>query len=206
MADVQKSYPSGAELEIKRRGRRRLIGAITLGLLAIVFLPMLFDSEPKSEYAARKSVVMVVPAKEGQPPLPPPTLPPVTEANQAVDTAHSQPAIKPSIESTTPSKPAPVPLQSTEAAPPTPITAAQLEKSLPLKFVVQLGAFSDAENIKQIVDKMKEVKLPVYTEKIAVSKGTVTRIRVGPYTSREKADQILEQIKKTGIQGKIVPL
>ena len=45
---------SATELELKRRGRRRLIGAITIGLLAIVFLPMIFDSEPRRVGQAQK--------------------------------------------------------------------------------------------------------------------------------------------------------
>ena len=33
---------------LKRRGRRRLVGAIALVLLAVIVLPMVFDSEPRS--------------------------------------------------------------------------------------------------------------------------------------------------------------
>src|SRR3954467_7930988 len=32
---------------LKRRGRRRLVGAVALGLLAVVGLPMVFDPEPR---------------------------------------------------------------------------------------------------------------------------------------------------------------
>src|SRR5215510_10271580 len=32
---------------LKRRGRRRLVGAIALVLAAVIVLPMVFDSEPK---------------------------------------------------------------------------------------------------------------------------------------------------------------
>ena len=32
---------------LKRRGRRRLVGAIALVLLAVIVLPMVFDSEPR---------------------------------------------------------------------------------------------------------------------------------------------------------------
>jgi DedD protein len=33
---------------LKKRGRRRLVGAVALVLLAVVVLPMVFDPEPKS--------------------------------------------------------------------------------------------------------------------------------------------------------------
>jgi len=32
---------------LKRRGRRRLVGAIALVLAAVIVLPMVFDSEPR---------------------------------------------------------------------------------------------------------------------------------------------------------------
>src|SRR3954468_14329395 len=35
------------ELQLKKRARRRLVGAIALVLLIVVFLPMVLDSEPK---------------------------------------------------------------------------------------------------------------------------------------------------------------
>ena len=47
MATAKKIEISAAELELNRRGKRRLIGAVTLGALAVVILPMIFDSEPK---------------------------------------------------------------------------------------------------------------------------------------------------------------
>src|SRR3954447_4379852 len=36
---------------LKRRGRRRLVGAVALVLLAVIVLPMVFDPEPKSTIA-----------------------------------------------------------------------------------------------------------------------------------------------------------
>ncbi|HUQ73695.1 MAG TPA: SPOR domain-containing protein, partial [Burkholderiales bacterium] len=36
---------------LKRRGRRRLVGAVALVLLAVIVLPMVFDPEPKSTLA-----------------------------------------------------------------------------------------------------------------------------------------------------------
>ena len=79
MAASQNNEISAAEMEIKRRGRRRLIGAITIGLLAIVFLPMIFDNQPRRSGQPMKTqdISVLVPAKEGQPPLPPPSATPV---------------------------------------------------------------------------------------------------------------------------------
>lgn len=39
--------PNQEELHLRRRARRRLVGAIALALLAVVLLPMIFDPEPR---------------------------------------------------------------------------------------------------------------------------------------------------------------
>src|SRR5450759_4686204 len=70
-----------AALELKRRGRRRLIGGATIALLMVVFLPMFFDSEPRRDGADKQEITLAVPAKEGLPPLPPPV--PAAPAPQA---------------------------------------------------------------------------------------------------------------------------
>ena len=74
---------SAAEIELKRRGRRRLIGAITLGAVALVVLPMVFDSEPKPSIAndrmagklQKQEIAIQIPPKEGLAPLTPPVNP-----------------------------------------------------------------------------------------------------------------------------------
>ena len=60
--------------EIRRRGRQRLIGAIAIAVLLVVFVPMVLDSEPKRP---RTEPSLEIPSKEKAPPLP---APPVTPA------------------------------------------------------------------------------------------------------------------------------
>lgn len=214
---------SSTEIELKRRGRRRLIGAITLGLLAIVFLPMIFDPAPKRADGDRKAqeISIEIPPREGQSQLPAPkaipaapilapaiaptavpetgpepkSAPPVVETKKAAEVsppraAKAEPKAEPKVEP----KAAPV----AKAAP-----AANVSKT---GFVVQLGAYADAENAQQLVARMKAAKLPVTTDKLPIKTGTVTRVRVGPYATREKADAALAEVKLAGGDGKIVPL
>ena len=208
---------TATELELKRRGRRRLIGAIVLGLLALVFLPMIFDREPKRLDAETKTqeIAVQVPAKDGLPALPAPAAAPVVvasapDASKAAADATPAKVASPLAEPTT--------KQPAVVAKETPPPAAKVEKNVkPAKaeaasaaakkgFVVQLGAFRDADKIRQVIDKMKEAKLPVYSEKVAIESGEATRVRVGPYATREKADAALAQIKLGGGDGKIIPL
>lgn len=231
MASPKAVEISAAELEIKRRGRRRLIGAITIGLLAIVFLPMIFDSEPERNKSATKSgsqeISIQIPPKEGLPPLPAPSTASTTS------TAPKAPAVAAPIPAPPIASVAPVeqkaatvtiPSPSPESAP---RVAAKVEPVKPEKkpdpiaapvkapearaetkegFVVQVGAFKDVENTKQIVAQAKTAKLPVYTDTVATANGTVTRVRVGPFSTKQKADAALAQLKLSGSDGKIVPL
>ena len=53
---------------LKRRGRRRLVGALALVLAAVVILPMVFDPEPKS---TQTPVTVRIPAENDAPPFAP---------------------------------------------------------------------------------------------------------------------------------------
>jgi DedD protein len=230
MAATKKPEISATELELKRRGRRRLIGAVTLGLMAIVFLPMIFDSEPKraGDPAKTQEISVQVPPKENQPPLSAPTPMASTPVVAAPEAAKATPEAAPVTESApaaaAPKAVAVVPAKAPEKAvakePPKP--AAKVEKSekpekaakaeatskaatLKDGFVVQLGVYTKAENADKEIARMKEAKLPVHTDTIPIKSGNATRVRVGPYATREKAEAALAQIKLAGGEGKIVP-
>ncbi len=274
MATDKSAQISATELELKRRGRRRLIGAVTIGLLGIVFLPMIFDSEPKREKTNNQEVAIQIPPRDGQPVLPAPTnpvtksvSPPATGAATGSTKGAPLPVEPLPLPSTTaklgsekpispaapppgpPPKAAVVTPTQPQAQAPTPPPAKVEPKQMPepaklptrepaakepaklgtpkaesppiapaavppapakandarAAFVVQLGAFKDAENAQQIVTRMKEAKLPVFTDKIATQSGSVTRVRVGPFATREKADVALAQVKLAGVDGKVVP-
>src|SRR5438270_5956038 len=57
---------------LKRRGRRRLVGAVALVLLAVIVLPMVFDPEPKS---TQTPVTVRIPAESDAPPFAPKAAP-----------------------------------------------------------------------------------------------------------------------------------
>ena len=125
---------------LKRRGRRRLVGAVALVLAAVIVLPMVFDPEPRGT----APVSVRIPGEDETPfaPKPPP------------------------------------------------------KKVEPVKeeFVVQVGAFS---NPQAAIAKLKAAKMPHYTESM---QGNLTRVRAGPFPTREAADKALEQLKGLGFQ------
>lgn len=74
------------------------------------------------------------------------------------------------------------------------------------KLAVQLGVFSTEDSAQNVLQKMREGGFPVYTEKIPIKNGSAVRVRLGPFDSKEKAEAMLERVKKLGVDGKLVPL
>jgi DedD protein len=52
---------SEEEALLRKRARRRLVGAVTLVILSVVFLPMILDSEPKQE---QQEVDILIPSED----------------------------------------------------------------------------------------------------------------------------------------------
>ena len=218
MASTKSTETSATEIELKRRGRRRLIGAATIGLLAVVFLPMIFDGESKrnsnGSSLKKQEISVQVPPKEGQPALPTPTAaPPATVVTRPLavveeTTKPSAAEVKSPIPEPAISKPLIAAVVAKVDSPdPAASKATVVAVEAPKKgFAVQLGVFADADNAKQTIAKMKDAKLPVYAESIPIKSGNATRIRIGPFPTHEKADSALVQIKLAGSDGKIVPL
>jgi DedD protein len=60
--------------------------------------------------------------------------------------------------------------------------------------VFQVGVFANPENVTA---KLKTAKVPYYTESV---KDKLTRVRAGPFASREAADKAHAQMKKLGLE------
>lgn len=200
---------------LKRRGRRRLVGAIALVLAAVIVLPIVFDSEPKG---SAPPVSVRIPGEEdsGFIPKVTPKSPPLTEQKAVGKTAEkvtAKPADKaPEVASEKAApppaeKPAPrieVVVTKGSEKPPAPALAEQKRAEAALagatggeQFVIPAGAYVDPAGV---VEKLKEAKVPYYTEPIATKQGTVTRVRAGPFVSREAAEKVLEQLKGLGLK------
>lgn len=225
---------SEEQLRMRRRARRRLLGAATLLLLAAIVLPMLLDKQPRpldrdieiripSQTAAPLAAAPPVaasaaPAPAAVPPAPVATdktaVPPAAAGQTEPTTtpsklpAESETQHKPAVPKSAPAhKPEPAtgqvpekPAPKAEATHKSPETA--LERSAtPTHFVVQLGAFSNAENVRQLRDRLLAGGIHTYTE--ALPNGA-TRVRAGPFKTREQADRTQASIALLGVQAKVV--
>src|SRR3972149_2691796 len=69
-----------------------------------------------------------------------------------------------------------------------------------VEYVVRVGAFASPEKIKELTAKLAAAKLPYYTQEIATAKGKVTRVRAGPFASRQDAEKALATLKGLGLK------
>lgn len=190
--------------EIRRRGRQRLIGAIALVMVLVVFVPMLLDSEPRPTQP-----VAPIPAKDTAPPLPAPA-PAVAKATPAPAPA-PEPAKAPEVTKAAEAKQAvpepPKAAVARAAAPSATVPAPAPAKAPTLEgFAVQVGAFRDEAKLKQARDKLAAAGVVHYTERLDSAGGPLTRLRAGPFATREAAETAQASLKRVALEGKVVPL
>ena len=219
------------QLQLKKRARRRLVGAVAFAGLAAVVLPMVMDEEPKQQV---QELDIRIPGQDQVPPLrsrpdtaggerrETPASKPTSSAaapdratEKPVDKPTEKPAEKPAEKPVT--KPAEKPDgKKNEAS-----TAADAQRAAAIlngkssndkpasdkpaagngSFVILIGAFSNPATVKQLQTKIGELGIRVFTEPLDSPQGKKTRVRAGPFTSREAADKALEKMKRIGVNG-----
>jgi DedD protein len=270
MADPGADNADFAVEELKRKARRRLVGAIVLALAAATILPLLLEQEQKplgddisvqippvdgskfvSGLKADKSADAVSGTIRGAEPAP------ATPATSTAPTAISAPVpVAPAAagaaaertatpasaetkgmapgagaaadasgagkdskaaggtaaaaESQAPastnaaSAASPAAAGSTAAnplAPGSPPPAGAAEAAKPEGYVVQLGAFTDKYGANALARKLKKIGYPAYTEPVETGRGTLWRVRVGGYPTRQAAADARTRLKADGQDG-----
>jgi len=234
-----------AQLELKKRARRRLVGAAALAVLAAVVLPMVMDQAPKQpvqdiqiRIPAQESGTFtsrILPVKPGTvpTPLPPAAAPqeakpaaaePAKAAARPETKAETKPETKPEGKAETKpvAKPAPEKISSAgTVSKPTEPRAGMPAEEKPLakkpepasqtkpaaapageEWVVQLGAYKDPANVRNLTAKVKQQGYNFYTEVLpSVDGSSRTRVRAGPFATKEEAEAARERIKRIGVDG-----
>lgn len=204
---------SDEELQLKKRARRRLVGAVVLVAAVAVVLPMVLDSEPKP---TSQEINIQIPSQDAKGftskvvPLAPPSKAaekPVAKAAEPVKDAAvtEKPASKPEPKPETkpvPEKPAAkVAEKAPEKAPAKTTEKAPAPK--PGTFFIQVTALADVDKAKQVQRQMVDAGLPSYTQVVAAGKGDVTRVRAGPFATRDEAEKAQLKLKGIGLEGKV---
>lgn len=206
---------------LRRRGRRRLVGAIALALLAVIVLPMVFDRQPERNPAVS---VRIPNENEVEARLRPQTnLASTAPAPTGAQTAAPASVVKPepTVKAESSAKPEataksePAKAEPAPQAPPAPQAAAKGEKHASAsaadtarakaalagkEFIVPVAALAEQERVKALTARLRSAKLPYYTEAIHTKSGKITRVRVGPFVSREEAEQAHAKLVKLGLK------
>jgi DedD protein len=239
-----------AQLHLKKRARRRLVGAIFFVSVVAVVLPMVMDHEPRQtvqdveiripgqdekpfapkfatspvEKAPEKSVEKpaVAPAAPEAKPAEPEVKPTarvleVVKEGKTVDKPAEKPAAKPEkapekvaekAAEKAPAKPAEKPAEKTkadDAKRAAALLAGQSAEPKPAakggEYLILIGAFSNEANVKNLKAKLGEQGIKTFSEPLDTPQGKKTRVRAGPFASRDAADKALEKMQRIGVAG-----
>jgi DedD protein len=104
-----------------------------------------------------------------------------------------------------PAKPA---AASAPAAPAVAAAEAPAPASAPraARYVVQVGAFSEPATARDVRSKVERLGLKTYTQVVDTDSGKRTRVRIGPFASREEAMQTLARIQAASLPGVVLAL
>jgi DedD protein len=193
-------------LQLKRRARRRLVGAIALVTFVVIMLPLILDKEPGP---AGPPLNVQIPGQESggfnTSVLPPaPVVQPVPASEKKGETApvavEPPPIAAPKPASKDEPKPAPA---TSKEIPRATDKVDSLRAQAALNdqaWVVPLDAFSDMKNVKQLRTKLSAAGVKSYTEPIKTSKGELTRVRAGPFASQEAAEKARAKLVAMGLK------
>lgn len=173
--------------------KRRLVGAVVLVSLAVIFIPMLLDGGRQSGMPMFGSNIPEKPDYRFEPldiPLEP--VEPIA-------------AEKPRIVEKPEPEPAPAPRRSASAdtaaaaeakkPPPKPVRTEAAARE-PVAWVVQVGSFSSSDNALRLRDKLRGKGFTAFVEKLSADGKRVYRVRIGPELKREEAEATLKRLQR----------
>ncbi len=218
----------------RTRARRRLVGAAVLLGVGIIGFPLLFETQPRPiavdipiEIPSRDAVPLKPPPPKTAASTPQrapvaeitetETAPPAVAASAVTArppaaAASATPAAPAAAAAVAPAAPAAVQRDAERAqallegrpAPAGAESAASAAK--PPRFVVQAGAYTDAAALREARQKVEKLGLKTYTQVIEANGSARTRVRVGPFESRDEAEKAAARIKAAGLAVSILSL
>ena len=202
--------------------KQRMVGALVLVALAVIFLPMLFSREDEQRHVAVEAPPVpqasampqvqvepvVVPEPKALPQEPVPVEEPVVQqVAPSMPIAPSAPAVAPAP--AVASKPVPKPAPAPTPAPAQPIVAAKPDTSqsridangLSISWSVQLASLSSREGAENL---QKTLRSQGYNAYIRSAEGK-NRVFVGPLIERAEADRLRDLLgRQHNLKGFVV--
>ena len=240
-----------AQLLLKKRARRRLVGAVFFASVVAIVLPLIMDNEPPRQV---QDVEIRIPGQDEKAFAPKFATAPVERPEPAPAPVASAP-VRTEVTAEAPAKPtarvisvdgdkapASVPDKPVRAAEkpaekvaekpvdkPAEKPAAKQDKHVekPVaksddakraaailaggdnklapkaggEYLVLIGAFSNEANVSNLKSKLGEQGIKTFSEALETPQGKKTRVRAGPFPSREAAEKALEKMQRIGVSG-----
>jgi len=222
-SDSAHASTSGRPRRLNDGVKQRIVGALVLVALAVIFLPSLLDREgvryinvtsqiPKAPDIQPISIAEPAPVADVTP------APPVNEVFQPAFKESSAPAPDPDAPLATEEVEAPEKaveaLEKPESAPAEAEQLASAEKEaasaekvpapdtkldaqgLPEGWVVQVAAYGKAESAERMRNKLLDAGFRAYTREVETAKGHFVRVFVGPKLERADAESEKRRLDK----------
>lgn len=197
--------------------KQRIVGALVLAALAVIFLPSLFDREgaryvdvtsqipPAPDIkpiaiSEPEPVVGIEPASPVNEVFQPEYVEQKTPAPDPETIALDEPETKPEPEAAAKKDPAQALVASKPIAdkqPQLPAEETQLDDNgLPEGWVIQVAAYRDADSAERMRGKLLDAGFRAYTRAVDTPKGRFVRVFVGPKLSRTDAQSDKQKLDK----------
>ena len=181
----------------------RMVGAVVLVLLFVVFVPALLDGrqddagktfDNNTARTGTRTEVIVLNAAETTPPsVAESPKPPPAPPKKAV----AAPAAPPKKAVAAPAKTTPT--KAPKAPKAQPVVTAKPKRQAPREgFAVQLGSFSSRDNAMAFATKVEAADYPVFVMRAAANGGAVYRVCAGPRPTREAAEKLAAKLAAEG--------
>lgn len=165
--------------------KQRLIGALVLIVLAIVFLPMILNNKGEE----LPDTVVIIPEAPIQPPAT------INHVAQNTPTAPETPAVvttqAPPIPTSTDTSAQHIPSQTQVVQPITATSTPNTHEILP-SWTIQVAAVSNKENANAFTNKLRKANYNAYMR----IDGKMYRIFVGPFVQKTEAMRVQKLIEK----------
>jgi DedD protein len=184
---------------VQVKTKYRILGAVVIVSLAAIVLPRLWE-DASGVPNMQLSFAIPKPASGVTATLPKsPTAPSASESEFTVvaktPSKHSQPAVKQAVAQHAVQTPAAKTALASPAAVPVPVaTAKAFPLSVPEAWVIQLGTFSNAANVAQLIAKLRKDGLTAYQRTKNVSNRNLIQVFVGPEIEKNKLDPLLKEL------------
>ncbi|MFI2810457.1 MULTISPECIES: SPOR domain-containing protein [Microbulbifer] len=172
--------------------KQRIVGALVLAALAVIFLPSLFDREG-ARYIDVTS--QIPPAPDIQPIR-------IAEPEPVADAApapHPDDAFQPALASE-PAEPEPAPAEpaaeADQQAQPGKVADAPVldARGLPVAWVVQVASYSRGDRAESLRNRLMDEGYKAFTREVSTDRGRYTRVFVGPKTSKADAGVVKREL------------